>query len=804
MAGPVYSGITSLGLGSYRTAIYPSAVAFASQFGETNGFFCNASNANANPRAVGKLPSATLDFSASGGILLCSLSHQGGSLDTTIPAQIFLVLYSGSNSSPANRKEILLNRAVNSGSVATSTLRPILRQTGSGGEFAISMDSALPVNIGTFVPSDIRLVEYVVVSTAAQNVNVLLNNLFWIPTLRAVDGEVGNPSTLNGLRTYIVNQYGNGFASIVKVHAAFQTNRSIQIFPCSIQIGNGSTPTYHVDTKFNLFLQTGLTSTEYTTGRFTDIQVPNGNLIFRIQPSSTCFINLEGSISCDAGFRFFVDAFSGTPTINLELAIYDAINTIILRPGVVFTGSLNRCGEFQANGATCRNVIIAETVGASGYLFEGGGTIQRVTISSCTIGARVAAAANYSTRDVTIENSATADVLIDAGVTGAIDISGVTFPLTSTSSVNIRYLGTGTVTVSVSRSGLTTATPNGGTVVLVFPVPSIRLFNLPTVANTVLRVKNLTTNVVTNPTPSSGEVTIAVDAAADYEIRADAPGYLMQQVTLSGATPEFAFSLRDFRALYDSGTNISTQVSFSYSTLVVTVNDDNATISFADMFRTIEDYLATASGLEFDSPPYPVILPDRNLLWFPITPASAVNPVRVKPDPTNTTDPALLFETYLEGATDPAYGLFDFSAAGGRIIRIRTVVAIAQVQGDGSFTSTDRSRLTALNATLASSGVFSTGALANAPSGGGSFDPATDPVIVGSIQANAITANAIANSAITDAKIASNAITAAKIATDAITADKLAADVATEIQGTIPDQIAAVKTDVINTQGMID
>jgi hypothetical protein len=68
------------------------------------------------------------------------------------------------------------------------------------------------------------------------------------------------------------------------------------------------------------------------------------------------------------------------------------------------------------------------------------------------------------------------------------------------------------------------------------------------------------------------------------------------------------------------------------------------------------------------------------------------------------------------------------------------------------------------------------------PSAGGSFNPATDAVIVGSIQANAITASAIANNAITASSIGSNAITAAKLATNSITADALAADAVAEIR----------------------
>jgi len=71
---------------------------------------------------------------------------------------------------------------------------------------------------------------------------------------------------------------------------------------------------------------------------------------------------------------------------------------------------------------------------------------------------------------VTLMNNTIADVLIPSGVSGAINLSSVVFPLSSTTPTNIRYEGAGTVTITVNRSGLTTSTPNGGTVVLVQPV----------------------------------------------------------------------------------------------------------------------------------------------------------------------------------------------------------------------------------------------------------------------------------------------------------------------------------------------
>jgi hypothetical protein len=331
----------------------------------------------------------------------------------------------------------------------------------------------------------------------------------------------------------------------------------------------------------------------------------------------------SGTLNTPVAYNIVIDSAAGS-----VFAVNTGTTTITLKPTTaIASGTKNdtlqissgRTLTFAQNGDKTSGKYIAGS-GATIVVASGETNLRGSTLTGCTI-----------------NTDSTATVIVDS-VTGIIAGPGVT---------------------------------------LQEPTATLRLFNLPTVANTVLRIKDLTSLVVTNPLPVAGEVTITVNAARSYEVRADAPGYLMQRVTLSGSTPEFSFSLQNFRTLYNSGSNISAQIAFNYGTLVVTITDSAPTISFADMFRTIEDYLATTSGLEFDSPPYPVVLPDRNILWFPLTPAAGVNPVRVKPNAANTTDPTLLFETYLEGAADPTYSLFDFVGVGGRIIRVRSVVAIA-------------------------------------------------------------------------------------------------------------------------------
>ena len=256
---------------------------------------------------------------------------------------------------------------------------------------------------------------------------------------------------------------------------------------------------------------------------------------------------------------------------------------------------------------------------------------------------------------------------------GNTDLRGWTFAVGATINVSST---TALVTVS-DTTGITVGTG----VTLQTPQATIRFHGMPIVSNTILFVQDLTTNAIIYPTIANGEAIVTVNAARNYKIRADAPGYLASPfVTISGASVDYQFGLTDYRALYLSGVNRSSQITFDPITYLITISDSTPALSFADVFVTIEDYLATPQGLNYTAHPYPVILSDRNILQFPYdTTTNAINPARIKPAVGNLTDPALLFETYLERAADPSYGLFDFSTSNGRIIRIRSVVAIAQV-----------------------------------------------------------------------------------------------------------------------------
>ena len=236
----------------------------------------------------------------------------------------------------------------------------------------------------------------------------------------------------------------------------------------------------------------------------------------------------------------------------------------------------------------------------------------------------------------------------------------------------INRSGSGSAIVTVAADQLANVTAGAGVTIQV-PQASIRFFGIPNVSNSIISVQDLTTSVITYPTIVAGEVTVTVNTARNYKVRADAPGYLASRFfTIAGTTPEFQFNLADYRTLYLSGVNRASQISFNPTTFVITITDLTLALSFADVFRTIEDYLASQQGLAYTAHPFPIVLPSKNLLWFPFdTTANAVNPARIKPAPANTSDPELLFETYLEGATDTTYGLFDFTGAGGRSRRRR-------------------------------------------------------------------------------------------------------------------------------------
>jgi len=305
-----------------------------------------------------------------------------------------------------------------------------------------------------------------------------LASIYYCGFLLATEGDAGNPGNLTGLQTYLRNTAIRTSGDVQLQEIITADVRSAEVFglSTSIQIGDGSTFTQFRSTDFSLFFPTGVTSAEFTTSRFCDVQVPANWYIFRIKPSSTDVINLTGSISCGSGFQFIVDPVSGSPSLTLALSLFNA-SPVTLRSGVNFSGSLVSCGELAGNGASLIDLTIRSTTGTSGWNPILGSTATNVLVRNCSHGIRITASGSYAAMGVTLQNNTIADVLVPTGVTGAINLSSVVFPVGSTTPTNIRYEGTGTITVTVNRAGLTTSTPNGGTVVLVSPLIALTATN---------------------------------------------------------------------------------------------------------------------------------------------------------------------------------------------------------------------------------------------------------------------------------------------------------------------------------------
>jgi len=349
-----------------------------------------------------------------------------------------------------------------------------------------------------------------------------------------------------------------------------------------------------------------------------------------------------------------------------------------------------------------------------------------VTTGSIGTGSRTVTLAEARVYNFAANIGATGKVIVTSGAT---DIR--LFVFANGAKIDNSSASAATITVAATEvSDVTASSPTlgGGAVTIAAPATTISISGIPTGANAILGVIDLTTMVQTFPTIASGTATVVTDPTHSYFLACDARGYLREAVTLSGAVPSYTFNLTNFRSLYDAGVSRSTDIAFNTSTFEVIVSDGTPNLSLADVFHTIEDYLATPEAVFFSTPPYPVIVDvgggsGRQYLFFPYdTVADTPNPVRIKPDPTNIIDPTLTdFVIVHEGSTAPLFSIFDFTAADGRTIRFQTdaVAANVVVSGSGALTTEQSSQLAALFATLQASGVFSTAALVNAPTGSG-------------------------------------------------------------------------------------
>lgn len=263
------------------------------------------------------------------------------------------------------------------------------------------------------------------------------------------------------------------------------------------------------------------------------------------------------------------------------------------------------------------------------------------------------------------------------------------------------------VVVGAGIAAIADPSPTSGTIALITPVSQIVLSNIPQVTGAIVGVVNLATMAQSFPAITGGVANIPTDPATNYLIAVDAPGWVRQQVVLSGSTPAFTLDWagRDYRDLYDQGDPLYAGIDLDYSTFAVTVDQSNLLIDPATAFRRIEDLLATPEAIFFPNPPQPLVVElsetvAEYYLVFPYDQTNnVVNPVVIRPHPSNTLDVTLVgFSILLRGAADPFYDIFDFTQQpNGRIIRINTKSTFVQnTVVSGGLSTADREVIDAI------------------------------------------------------------------------------------------------------------
>ena len=517
---------------------------------------------------------------------------------------------------------------------------------------------------GTFDPTDVRRFRYQWDGNQSERNVIFTDEPIWIPKnpgLIAVGGDGANPIT--------AEVFGN-FLSLLTAESGYHSNTievtsrqgfgNYQALPLGCSIGDGTNPQV-----------TSFDSAVFRTPDTTDVSggtsqptVAISSTNRRVNTSSVESFSAFQVIGLSAG-----DGFQDVSPVNNDYSNFFARNL-----GVINLGQ----GDYQGRISQALGSV---TEGRNLALNFNGSTAQYTYIWN--------GVANLSG---SVFDSPLSQYAID--IEGANFTDGATFDaseITFTQNPSVRKFRLNaagkTLNLAVGTSGITVADVDivAGTIVIQTPQATLQLVGIPNVANAIVYVKNLTTDQVTFPTITNGEANISVDTAAQYEIRADAPGYLASPLfTVPGTVTRFEFNLENQRALYDTGVNRSAQIAFNLSTFEITIGD-SADLVFADVFRTLEDYLSTQEGILFLGHPRPVSVSlgngVRNYLFFPPI-AGQVNPVRIKPNSLNVTDPTFTdFVIILQEATAPLFDIFDFVSAGGRIIRFQTDSVVANVTG---------------------------------------------------------------------------------------------------------------------------
>lgn len=240
-----------------------------------------------------------------------------------------------------------------------------------------------------------------------------------------------------------------------------------------------------------------------------------------------------------------------------------------------------------------------------------------------------------------------------------------------------------------------------------------RLYGLPTHAGAspVMRLKRISTGVITNPAITDGEAYFTLAAGEDYEVRADARGYAASRFIVINSTAASSLQITLDRVVDDDGSPVyelgdpavASLIAFDLATFRVTIaySAANPKIDAASALRAIEDYLATPQGLELTAHPIyannAVTLP-RDML------TSALNPLRIQSADGNSQAPELLFPVTLAGGSD-VYAAYDLV----RPLKFPTVLNLAQSGSavGGGLTTTQDAALSRIDNKVASIAIAS-------------------------------------------------------------------------------------------------
>lgn len=536
--------------------------------------------------------------------------------------------------------------------------------------------SATPPNL-----SNIVALEFHARAATTSSISWRLSDIYSISKtnpIRIVGGTIGTPANFNDLIDYQTATTRLFFLGDSSSDSKVYTSLAPISLDADVMVDQGSTLIYPVNA------ENSITDPRY---HVTDIG-------FRVNVPASGSINVSG-LQVKSGTQNIVGAQSlgaGASAV-LSALTQTSINTLTLSAGT-FQGTFLGFNAIELDGATLSNVSFSSgnTLTISSLGAETDITITDVPTINFDL-----APGNHSDFIAALEPGQIFSITQGAGT---YDLSGLTGGAVE-NEVRFDNTGGGAVVVVLGPNieAIADPSPTAGTITVQFPASEILLTGIPNVSGALVGVVNLSTMVLSYPTVSAGAATIPTDPATNYLIAVDAPGYQLQRVVLSGATPAFECSLENNRDLYEAGIDISANLLFNYSTFEVTfVWAEGVVFNNANIYRTIEDYLATEEGVFFPNPPRPIRVPGRNFLFFPYDAvAEAVNPVRVRPHPANMGNPRITdVVVILEGAENPQTDIFDFSLAGGKTIFYQTDSTVASVAVSGGLSPADREVIDAI------------------------------------------------------------------------------------------------------------